>query len=128
MQRISRMPWILSIRNWNASVNHHSEGGEVNKIAVVNESTVREVEKSIPDLLWALQRQVSVDLYPIWGVSGLLFPWNKLVSVPPGYWELVLADDSNQVGALGYHETTKNGDPIGFVFVKDDLKYGTSWT
>lgn len=43
-------------------------------------------------------------------------------------WQLVIADDSPQVGALGYHETTKTNQPIGYCFAKSDVQDGSSWT
>jgi len=40
----------------------------------------------------------------------------------------VLLDDSDQANALGYHDLTTEGLPIGKVFAASDLKAGTSWT
>jgi len=40
----------------------------------------------------------------------------------------VILDDSDQAGALGYHDLTSDGLPIGKVFAASDLKAGTSWT
>ena len=39
-----------------------------------------------------------------------------------------ILDDSDQAGALGYHDLTPDGLPIGKVFAATDLKYGTNWT
>ncbi len=47
---------------------------------------------------------------------------------PTGNWWLVLLDDSDQANALGYHDLTTEGLPIGKVFAGSDLKAGTSWT
>ncbi len=47
---------------------------------------------------------------------------------PAGSWWLVLLDDSDQANALGYHDLTTEGLPIGKVFAASDLKAGTSWT
>jgi hypothetical protein len=41
---------------------------------------------------------------------------------------LVLLDDSDQANALGYHDLTSEGLPLGKVFAASDLKAGTSWT
>lgn len=38
--------------------------------------------------------------------------------IPKGLWVQVVADDSRQVDALGYHETTEHGYPIGYTFVR----------
>src|SRR5262249_14726958 len=43
-------------------------------------------------------------------------------------WWLVILDNSDQAGALGYHDITNEGLPIGKIFAKTDQQYGTSWT
>jgi hypothetical protein len=43
-------------------------------------------------------------------------------------WQLVILDDSDQADALGYHETTKAGQPLGKVFVRTVTDAGLSWT
>jgi hypothetical protein len=43
-------------------------------------------------------------------------------------WKVIIADTSDEAGALGYHDFTPDGRPISYVFVKDDLKYGYSPT
>jgi hypothetical protein len=40
----------------------------------------------------------------------------------------VILDDSDQAGALGYHDLTPDGLPIGKIFAASDLKAGTSWS
>jgi hypothetical protein len=37
-------------------------------------------------------------------------------------------DDPDQAGALGYHELSSQGTPLGKVFAGLDLKMGASWT
>lgn len=98
-------------------------------IAVINESTVV-ADADLPAVIEALQRQVDLDFAPLWGqaIDTTLSVWDKTKPTPPGTWELVILDDSDQAGALGYHDTTSNGDPIGKVFAKDDIKFGSSWT
>jgi hypothetical protein len=43
-------------------------------------------------------------------------------------WQVVILDDSDQAGALGYHDYTPGGKPISKVFAKTDKQYGLSWT
>ena len=43
----------------------------------------------------------------------------------PSAWWLVLLDNSDMAGALGYHDVTPAGLPIGKVFVQDDLSAGS---
>lgn len=40
----------------------------------------------------------------------------------------MILDDSDQANALGYHDLTTEGLPIGKVFAASDLKAGTSWS
>ena len=47
---------------------------------------------------------------------------------PAGTWWLVILDDSDQAGALGYHDLTPDGLPIGKIFAASDLKAGDSWS
>ena len=37
-------------------------------------------------------------------------------------------DDSDQASALGYHDMTSEGLPLGKVFGTTNLKFGTNWT
>ena len=95
-------------------------------VAVVNQS--ESVSKSVTAgalaaLVSTLQTQVSRDFAPAWGVDADV----RLVSdnaAPPGWWQLVLLDDSDSAGALGYHDMTAEGLPLGKVFVRTDLMYG----
>jgi hypothetical protein len=95
------------------------------QIAIVNESTLI-TDADVQAIVAALQRQLDQDFTPIYSISAKLVFMPKGGRVWPGTWELVFADDSDQAGALGYHETTVNGDPIGFAFVKDTLAAGDS--
>jgi len=45
-----------------------------------------------------------------------------------GSWWLVSLDDSDQASALGYHDMTSEGLPLGKVFGTTNLKFGTNWT
>ncbi|MDG6997273.1 MAG: hypothetical protein JRN52_15250 [Nitrososphaerota archaeon] len=41
---------------------------------------------------------------------------------------LAIFDDTDQAGALGYHDLTVNGMPLAKVFAESDIKNGLSWT
>jgi hypothetical protein len=71
---------------------------------------------------------VSNDFRPLWGADAALTTVAAGTQPPAGSWWLVLLDDSDQANALGYHDLTNEGLPIGKVFVASDLKAGTSWT
>lgn len=91
------------------------------QIAVINESSViqnTEVGKMIP----AFQTQWNSDLKPIWGLESAAFvsvPANQ--KPPSGSWWVVFLDDSDQAGALAYHDLTNEGLPISKVFCKTIL-------
>lgn len=60
---------------------------------------------------------------------GLKTPTLAFVSTPSdSHWQIVILDDADQAGALGYHDFTVNGQPIAKVFAKTDQQYGASWT
>jgi len=97
------------------------------QISIINESTVLTDAEVIP-VVAALQKQVTNDFRPAWGTDAELTMVPKNTQPPTGSWWLVVLDDSDQAGALGYHDLTSEGLPIGKVFAASDLKYGTSWT
>ncbi len=93
------------------------------QISIVNHSTAY-ADADIPALVAALQVQVSRDL-PLGG-----WPEAKLNLVvpgenpPPGASVLALLDNADQAGALGYHDVTPDGYPVGKAFVKTTLADG----
>jgi hypothetical protein len=92
------------------------------QIAVINESTAisdADVEKMIP----AFDQQWNQDLRPVWGVDTATFTFIPTGQMPPaGSWWCVFLDDSDQAGALAYHDLTNEGLPISKVFVKTLLQ------
>jgi len=96
-------------------------------IGVTNESTVI-TDEQVQAAMRCLQAQVTGDFYPAYGILAELMWLPKERKPVPGQWQLIFADTSDQAGALGYHEATANGDPIGFIFVKDDIESSSSWT
>ena len=97
------------------------------QIAVINESTVV-ADTDVSPAIGALQKQVTNDFGPIWGVAAELTIVPKGTQPAAGNWWLVILDDSDQANALGYHDLTSEGLPMGKVFAASDLKAGTSWT
>ena len=43
-------------------------------------------------------------------------------------WQILILDDSDQAGALGYHDFTPGGRPIAKVFAKTDIENYRTWT
>jgi hypothetical protein len=88
------------------------------QIAVINESTAisdADIQKMLP----AFTQQWNSDLEPIWGVEQAAFqPVAKSQAPAAGTWWLVFLDDSDQAGALAYHDLTNEGLPLSKVFVK----------
>lgn len=96
------------------------------KIAILNESTVVS-DADVQACVNALAVQVARDFFPWWGIIAQLnFHPSKIA--PPNTWQLVVLDDSDQADALGYHELTAGGLPLGKVFARSDQQAGTSWT
>jgi hypothetical protein len=67
----------------------------------------------------ALQKQVSRDFAPLWGVNATVDGFAKLEDVPLGYWPVMIVKDVPN--ALGYH-LDKNGQPYALVDA------GPSWS
>ncbi len=97
------------------------------RISIVNQCTVL-TDAQVQPVVDAMQIQVHRDFAPEWGID------TDLLFVPKGHqpdsatWWLVLLDDSDAAGALGYHELTPAGLPIGKVFCKTDIDYKLEWS
>jgi hypothetical protein len=96
------------------------------KIAVINEST--DINTLLPNVVAALQVQVSKHFAPAWGVNADLRLAANRTDVASGEWWLVILDDSDQAGALGYHDLTDEGLPLGKVFARTTRMDGGKWT
>lgn len=97
------------------------------KISVINASTVLtddQVQAAVP----SLQKQVTRDFAPQWGTDADLTFVPQGQQPQPGTWWLTILDDSDQAGALGYHDLTSDGLPLAKVFAKSDLDNNLSWT
>jgi hypothetical protein len=96
-------------------------------ISVINECSVLPdavIQAAVTDL----QTQVSRDFAAAWGIDAKLEFIPKGSKPDPASWWLIILDNSDQAGALGYHDVTDQGLPLGKVFAGTDLQYGTSWT
>lgn len=96
------------------------------KVAIVNRSKRLSDLEVIPAVA-ALQIQVSRDFGPIWGVDAHVGFVPKGEEAAPDRWQQVLVDAPSEPDALGYHDTTKSGLPIGFTSLDQCLKYGDDW-
>ena len=101
--------------------------GGTTTVAIINGSTVLtddEVMAAVP----ALQTQVHRDFAPAWGVDAKIVGVPSGKKPPAGSWWLAILDDSDQAGALGYHDVTDQGLPLGKVFAGSDKQHGFEWT
>jgi len=89
------------------------QGGPVS-IACVNLATV---DLGVPfDRLTAvLQKCYDQHFLPIWGYPVKLYNTKTPKKTD---WQFVYFDDADTAGALGYHDLTKDGQPVSKVFVK----------
>lgn len=96
-------------------------------IAIVNESTVVTTDQ-VRQWAIAIQQQITLHVAPIWGYRATLFtyPTKKGDVIPPNMWQCAILDDSDQAGALGYHDFTASGQPLGKVFAKTCQQAGSS--
>lgn len=96
------------------------------QIAVINESTAI-TDAAVQTMMAALDVQWNRDLAPVWGLESAIFSWVPKGQAPAlGAWWVVFLDDSDQAGALAYHDLTNEGLPISKVFVKTLLSDNSS--
>lgn len=76
----------------------------------------------------AFQNQVTRDFAATHGPDAVVSFYTNGMRVPSGAWLLALLDDSDQADALGYHEATRHGLPLGKVFVRTTKRDGGIWT
>jgi hypothetical protein len=96
-------------------------------VAVINQCTVL-TDAQVQAATNAMQVQVTRDFAPVYGIDAKLTFVPKGQTPATGSWWIVIADDSDMAGALGYHDLTNEGLPISKVFAKTDMKYGANWT
>jgi hypothetical protein len=97
------------------------------QVAIVNASTAVQ-DSQVQAIVPALQTQVHRDFAPVWGVDADLIFVGHGAAPPAGSWWLTVLDNSDQAGALGYHDLTDEGLPAGKAFAGTDIQAGNSWT
>lgn len=97
-------------------------------IVVKNLSTVV-ADADLQAALPAFQTQVSRDFCNSgWGIDASLEFLQKKDKLPAGAWLLGVFNDADQAGALGYHDLTKAGLPVGKVFARTTIDNRGKWT
>ncbi|HKJ34293.1 MAG TPA: hypothetical protein VKA34_20875 [Balneolales bacterium] len=97
------------------------------EVAVINKSSVV-TDEVVQGVVPALQTQVNRDFAPIWGTGANLKFVAQNSKPSKGAWWLVILDNSDQAGALGYHDMTTEGLPMSKVFAKTIQKYKEHWS
>lgn len=97
-----------------------NQGGQFPTIGVVNLATVP-LGVDLDALIAALQKFLDEHFVPIWGYPAKLVKYASLKDIPADQWQFLFIDDADSAGALGYHDLTKNGQPVSKVFVKTTL-------
>jgi hypothetical protein len=117
-----------------AEPSNTNEGTSImTDIAIINATKTAGIsDKDVEACVAALQKQVTEHFAPIWGLGAKLHFFNgadaQAGKIPSGYWWLAVLDDSDTAGALGYHDLTPEGLPMGKAFAGTDIKYKQSWT
>lgn len=97
------------------------------KINVVNQSTVL-TDSQVQSAVAPLQTQIHRDFVPAYGIDADLTFVPKTSTPDKNSWMMGIFDDTDQAGALGYHDLTTQGMPLAKVFAGSDMKLGLSWT
>jgi len=84
---------------------------------------VATVDLGVPfdKLTAALQKCYDQSFVPVWGYPVTLYNTTKPA---PTDWQFVYFDDADAAGVLGYHDLTKDGQPVSKIFVKTTLSAG----
>ena len=96
-------------------------------VSVINASTCC-TDAEVDALTAALQKQVSNDFAPAWGIDATLIFVPTGGTAAPGTWWLTIQDNTDKAGVLGHHELTPDGLPMGHAFAGTDKRYGLKWT
>lgn len=67
--------------------------------------------------------QLSRDFNPLWNMSTQVVSTRSTSNFPL----IIIANDTDQINALGYHTLTNSGNPLGFVFARTSRNFGVSW-
>lgn len=84
-----------------------------NHIAVVSQ-TNRMTFADVGDICAAIEDQLALDVFPIWGRRTHIAAFKDAKSIPHGHWPALIQDNIHEPGAAGFH-TDKNNQPVIFV-------------
>jgi hypothetical protein len=95
-------------------------------VAVVNDASSGLSDADAKAMVEAVAHQVLYDFGPRWHIGGHFVFVGAGKTPPAGAWVVALLDSSDMAGALGYHDLTPEGLPLGKVFAGTDRQYGAS--
>src|SRR5215831_13677675 len=95
-------------------------------IAVTNQSSVLS-DSEVMEALPAFHNQSVYHFGPHWHTAATLH-FASASALPTNMAHIAVLDDSDQAGALGYHDLDPQLQPDAFIFARTDQQYGLSWT
>ena len=93
-------------------------------IVIYNDRSSGEQDADIEQITAALQTQVDDHFGPAWHTGAQLQFVASADNPPTGSWVIAVLNNSDQAGALGYHDLTPDGLPLGKVFAGTDRQNG----
>ncbi|HEY3144994.1 MAG TPA: hypothetical protein VGJ75_01530 [Dongiaceae bacterium] len=101
------------------TVIHAAQAGQGGPVAIacINKATV-DLGVPFDKLTATLQKCYDKHFLPIWGYPVKL---HNTRTAKPSDWQFIYFDDADAAGALGYHDLTKDGQPVSKIFVKTTL-------
>lgn len=87
-------------------------------------ATTRVSSEQLAPVVIALQEQIHHDFKPHWNTGAHLVNLQDGAIPSADAWWLGVFDHADQAGALGYHDLTTNGLPLGKVFLTDASSAG----
>ena len=93
-------------------------------VACINNATT-DLGVPLGKLTAALQKCYDQYFLPVWGYPLKLY---NTTEAKPSDWQFIYFDTADQAGALGYHDLTKDGQPVSKIFVKTTLADNINWS
>jgi hypothetical protein len=106
------------------------------QISVVNHTNGRVADDELQRVIRAINRQITEDFAPYWGMSATLRLEGRSAQRPDtiqipdlrGDAVIYLWNETDVDGALGYHEKNARGVPFGFVFTEISQSIDEPWS
>lgn len=96
-------------------------------LVLINHSTVV-TDGDVAALVVALKMQLGHMHTAGWPIDTTVSMLKRGSKIPRNAIPINVVDDTDQADALGYHDITTTGQPIGYVFARTAMEAGVSWT